>query len=477
MAGEKILVVEDEPVVGMEIKEDLERAGFSVPEVVCAGEDALEAARRHSPDLVLMDIHLDGALDGIETATRLKSALGMPLLYLTAYSDPQTLERAAATEPESYLLKPFEERELVVSVRLALAKARLATPKARELEGLSPLAEALDRPALLADLEGRIVHANAAALAFLGLGAGEGGRLRGEPLDAYAAQGVAVGSEPIVGLEGRPIGNLVSLDRMSAKERLHLESSVEESNRRLEALMPAPEAAGPGFEIGSFLLASPSGTGDLVDAFRLDGRLSAFYGLDVMGHGIFSSLVAYSLHERLRALARERESGAFLSPAALVRRLNEDYSNGSESKPFFTILYGILDGESGEYRLVRAGHPPVLLLPSEGGAPRRLEGGGAAIGFLDELEIAEYSGRLEPGDRLLVASDGYFEASGGRDFGASVEALLAWLGSHGKETTAGLLESLRRLALAGGPCAGLGDDASLLLVERRETRAGEARGD
>jgi sigma-B regulation protein RsbU (phosphoserine phosphatase) len=231
--------------------------------------------------------------------------------------------------------------------------------------------------------------------------------------------------------------------------------------------MPAPEAAGPGFAIGSFLLSSPSGTGDLVDAFRLDGRLSAFYGLDVMGHGIFSSLVAYSLHERLRALARERESGAFLSPAALVRRLNEDYANGPESKPFFSILYGILDGESGEYRLVRAGHPPVLLLPSDGGAPRRLEGGGAAIGLLDELEIAEYSGRLAPGDRLVVASDGYFEASGGRDFGASVEALLPWLDSHRGETTAGLLESLRRLALAGQPRASLGDDASLLLVERR----------
>jgi len=484
MANEKILVVEDEPVVGMEIKEDLERLGFLVPEIVGSGEEVLPAVARCSPDLVLMDIHLEGNVDGIEAALQVKAEFGVPVLYLTAYSDSRTLERAAATGPEAFLLKPFDERDLAVSVRMALAKAKLGLSAAEELEQLLPLADALERAALVVDTGGRIVHANAKALALLGLEGGE--RLRGEPLSRYvteagpgdaegspsvqsalgAALDVAVRAEPIVRSDGKEIGTLVSFDRMSAEERLHLESSVEESNRTLESLLPAPDAAGPGFEVGAFLMACPSGTGDLADVFRLDGRYTAFYELDVMGHGIFSSLVAYSLHELLHGLAREREADAFISPSRLLRLLNERYSVDAGNRPFFTIVYGVLDVSSGEYRLARAGHPPVVILPAGGGAPSRLDSKGGAIGVLDDIEVEEISGRLDLGDRLLVVSDGYLEALGGKDYGASMDAFLASLSLYRDEPAAGLVEALRGLARGGLARANIRDDASLLLIER-----------
>jgi CheY-like chemotaxis protein len=93
------LVVEDETLVGLELKEDLERLGYFVPEVIESGEAVVQAVARHQPDLVLMDVHLRGSLDGIEAAYQAKAEFDLPVIYLTAYSDAETLRRAAMTSP------------------------------------------------------------------------------------------------------------------------------------------------------------------------------------------------------------------------------------------------------------------------------------------------------------------------------------------------------------------------------------------
>ncbi len=117
----KILIVEDEHLVALDIELRLERMGH-VPVVVYSGEDAIETAAETKFDLVLMDIKLKGLLDGIDTAQRLRSSYDLPIIYLTAYADNQTLDRARTTEPYGYVLKPFQERELKAAIEMALQK-------------------------------------------------------------------------------------------------------------------------------------------------------------------------------------------------------------------------------------------------------------------------------------------------------------------------------------------------------------------
>jgi PAS domain S-box-containing protein len=121
----RILVVEDEPIVALDLQLRLQRMGYDVPVVVASGEDALVSARQAPPDLVLMDINLEGEMDGVEAADELARQF-VPVVYLTAYSNDRTLQRAKITEPYGYLhlLKPFEERELQTTIEVAIYKHR-----------------------------------------------------------------------------------------------------------------------------------------------------------------------------------------------------------------------------------------------------------------------------------------------------------------------------------------------------------------
>ena len=119
-----VLVVEDEVIVAENIRSKLEKAGYVVPETVTSGEQALECLKELRVDLVLMDIELEGEMDGIQTAEHIRTRYGLPIIYLTAYADEKTLDRARVTEPFGYLLKPFQTRELRSNIEMALYKHR-----------------------------------------------------------------------------------------------------------------------------------------------------------------------------------------------------------------------------------------------------------------------------------------------------------------------------------------------------------------
>ena len=129
----KILVVEDERVVGEDIKVRLQKLGYSVPSIVLSGEEAVNKTRVLRPDLVLMDIVLEGDMDGIEASAQIRSLYDIPVVYLTAFADQKTLERAKITEPYGYLLKPFDDRDLHIAIDIGLYKHRMEK-KLRETE-------------------------------------------------------------------------------------------------------------------------------------------------------------------------------------------------------------------------------------------------------------------------------------------------------------------------------------------------------
>jgi signal transduction histidine kinase len=149
MTAAHILVVEDERIIALHLRQQLTKLGYDVPNTVSTGEHALRRIEESQPDLILMDINLKGRLDGIATAAEIRRSHPIPIIYLTAYSEDETLARAAATNPHGYLLKPFSERELHAMIQVTLARyrnerasivAQERQQQARKMEALRQLA-------------------------------------------------------------------------------------------------------------------------------------------------------------------------------------------------------------------------------------------------------------------------------------------------------------------------------------------------
>lgn len=120
----RILVVEDQTIVAMNIKNRLKNLGYIVSDTVVSGEEAIRKAELKKADLVLMDIMLKGDMDGITAARIIKSRFGIPVIYLTACTDFETLKRAEIIDTEEYISKPFREEDLFKNIEAALLKNR-----------------------------------------------------------------------------------------------------------------------------------------------------------------------------------------------------------------------------------------------------------------------------------------------------------------------------------------------------------------
>lgn len=193
MAGTRILVVEDETIVAMDIVATLRRLGYEVAGMVGTGAAAIESARSLKPDLILMDIRLKGPIDGIEAATAIHQEQQTPIIFLTAHADADTVERSKGAAPHGYLVKPFDEPTLHRVLEIALHRA--ATEESdREAalderwqteERLRLLVNAVkDRALFLVDTELRIATWNPGADRMTGYTASE---VLGKPLSMLRA--------------------------------------------------------------------------------------------------------------------------------------------------------------------------------------------------------------------------------------------------------------------------------------------------
>jgi len=163
MRNEKILIVEDERIIALDLKKRLERFGFNSPEIVSNGEDALEAAESMHPDIILMDIMLGGPIDGIEAAKSIKETLSIPVIFLTAYSNENTLDRAKEAEPYGYILKPFKERELYTTIDIALYKFKVNLQLKQQERWLSAVLHSVEDGIIATGRDGRIQFMNRVA--------------------------------------------------------------------------------------------------------------------------------------------------------------------------------------------------------------------------------------------------------------------------------------------------------------------------
>src|ERR671923_2348874 len=160
MANSQILVVEDEGTLAITIQDILENFGYAVPAIVYSGEEALQKVAELQPDLVLMDIRLEGSMDGVEAAEQIRSDFNIPVVYLTAYMDDITVQRAMITEPFGFIPKPFEPRELHIAVELALYKHKMEMKLKESEQLLYTILENIDDAVISIDIDKHITFMN-----------------------------------------------------------------------------------------------------------------------------------------------------------------------------------------------------------------------------------------------------------------------------------------------------------------------------
>ncbi|MEJ2627251.1 MAG: ATP-binding protein [bacterium] len=164
----KILVVEDERIVGEDIKNSLKTLGYIVTKIVTTGEMALTEVEKNPPDIILMDIVLNSKMSGIDVAEKIKKQYDIPVIYLTAYADMQTLEKAKFTEPYGYILKPFNLLELQGTLEMALYKYKMEKKLRERNVWISSVVGSIADGVMATDNQGKVTFVNPIAKRLIG---------------------------------------------------------------------------------------------------------------------------------------------------------------------------------------------------------------------------------------------------------------------------------------------------------------------
>ncbi len=161
----RILIVQDDPIVARDLKAALTKLGYVVTGLASSGEEALRLAGENKPDLVLMDVVFEGEMDGIETAQRLRDSYDLPIIYLTAYGDQATFERAKQTLPLACVSKPFDPKELGLTIQTSLERRRLEAELEDAEQRFTALMDAVHDGVVMTDADGAVTFVNRVALA------------------------------------------------------------------------------------------------------------------------------------------------------------------------------------------------------------------------------------------------------------------------------------------------------------------------
>jgi serine phosphatase RsbU (regulator of sigma subunit)/CheY-like chemotaxis protein len=508
MRKARILVVEDEELVALAIKTYLERIGYEVPAITATGEEAMERFREIAPDLVLMDIRLDGKMSGIVAAGLIKNSFHVPVIYLTAYSDADTLEMAKLTEPFGYVLKPFDERALQVTIKMALHKASVQEELRRSKEKLTDILQSVGDGILVTSPVGTIEYANATAHFLLGIASplppsvsalrllsaldsktrvpiaiplervaarGESADLRGCILSAKDGKSclVDVRVEPYRAADGTIKGTVLTFRDMSERNKIQelIAREMESAADFHKSLLPKDDIEQSGFRMSGFLIPATYGAGDIYNFFSIDERHLGLYIIDVMGHGVAATSIVLLLSRLLSPDPAKPERLPLLdadprAPRRVVEKLNELFHGGGEQM-FFTICYGVIDRGTGKLTLVRAGHP-YPILQKAGGALQEIRPGGYAVGLARYIDATETEVILEPGDKLFLYSDGLTECADARSIRFSREKLIFIVGETISRKVRDAAARVKKEVIEWRGKDSFDDDVSLMAIEMVE---------
>lgn len=201
-ARARVLIVEDERLIALDIQKTLERQGYQVVAIVSRGDHAVHVAGETHPDVVLMDIRLKGDMDGIQAAREIRQRFDTPVVYLTAHTDENTLQRAVETGAFGYLLKPFEERELYSTIEVVCFKHRLERQLRENQQWLATTLESIGDAIIATDEHGRVRLTNPAA-----------DRLTGRPFATVAGSPLGAVFQVVDAATRQPAGDPFAIAR------------------------------------------------------------------------------------------------------------------------------------------------------------------------------------------------------------------------------------------------------------------------
>lgn len=350
----KLLVVDDSAANRDGLAKLLTLEGY---EVTTAGDgrEALTRVAAGDVDLVLLDVMMQGVsgLDVLEEIRRARPATDLPVVMTTARDQSEDIVRALRLGANDYVTKPLDLPVLLARIQTQLSLKR-AVERGRRLE-----------------------------------------------------QSVA-----------RQNAELESANRRLTDANARMRHDLEVAARIQEAFLPPAELRLPAAEVAWLFKPCTRLAGDTLNAFAVGERHLGLYVLDVSGHGVPAALLAVTLSHVLSPhpvpgslLCRRGRAGTEpVAPAEVLRQLNHRFTLDAKTEQYFTIAYGLLDADAGEFRYALAGHPGPVFAPRDAAATV-LPGPGLPIGFGDP-EYVERRVALRPGDRLYVYSDGLYEAAG-----------------------------------------------------------------
>lgn len=412
----RILLVDDDAASRDALAEVLGRRGLEIT-LAADGAAALQMIAADTPDVVLLDIDMP-VLDGYRTLQRIRErypASVLPVVMLTGLYERQHLLRALEAGANDYITKPYDVQ--VVTARL---QTQLSLNEA--YQRIWKLEQGLER--------------------------------RSAALERTNERLAAVNRD---------------LARINDQMSVDLTSAAEVQR----ALLPTAAPLAPGLHFGWALSPCATLAGDSLNVSMLDDDHVALHLLDVSGHGVRAALWSVTISQMLmprgeqpslvRQMGPDGRTLRPTPPAVVVRQLNAQFQFDVQSCQFFTLIYGILDTRNYLLRYVVAGHPGPLYLP-RGRAPQDLTGPSMAVGLTPDAEFIEQELQLDPGDRLVLYSDGVTEArQGSREVFGTCRLRETFQRCREEPLAQSVAQALRVVqGFAGGKPE---DDVSLLAIE------------
>lgn len=459
-AARSALIAEDSRIQAKFLEQVLTRAGFSV-RVAGNGEVALQLARESKPDVVISDIEMP-RMTGYELCRSLKQSpqlRDVPVVLLSTLADAEDIIRGLDAGADNYVTKPYDPTFLVSRV-----ESLLQTPLSFAEDDL------LELSVTLGGRQYQVKSGRQQALNLL-VSTFENAVEKNRDLHRANEQ-LTLAKEKLA----QTNGELESLNSQLTRANDRMTRDLHAAARVQQSLLPDGNLATTEVHTAWKYTPCDELAGDFLNYFMLDDRHLAMFVVDVSGHGTASSLLAVAVG---RSLTPNASATSLLvrndpftgrpvvtPPEVVIDELNRRFQMSTQGELYFTMAYGVLDLQTGEFKYVSAGHPAIV--HASDADVRFLPNSNFPVGWLDDAEYEADSIILQPGDRLFLYSDGVPEAFHGEDqtqYGD--DRLLDMLRVHASSPITGGVDALFDSVIAWCQPASPSDDVSILGCEFR----------
>lgn len=453
----EVLIAEDSRIQAKMLSKKLETAGYTVRWAE-NGKLGLEMTRQQRPAIIISDIEMP-EMNGYEFCEAVKSdpqLRAVPFILLSTLSEAEDIIRGLHVGADNYVTKPYEPQYLLSRVTDLLS---------------TPLVDDKDHTELKVTLAGKEYTVKAGRQQVLNLLVSTFENAVGKNRELVAAnQELSIARDQL---------------KQWNRDLATLNSELENKNQRMahdlaaaakiqQSLLPSGTPDIPSLQLAWTYSPCDELAGDFLNFFPLDDRYLAAFVVDVSGHGVASSLLAVTVGRVMTPmvssssmLVKPTDGGdgkRIVPPAEVAYELNNRFPMEDQGNLYFTMVYGVLDKKTQEFKFVSAGHPNVVHVPA-GGKPTLIETADMAIGWIEDTEFEEHTLQLASGDRIYLYSDGVPEAMDEdlEEFGDSrmLESLSKTSAESVAVSTQKLFDAVHQWCAVNGPK----DDVSILGIE------------